>query len=272
MKKIEEVYKLRRQQEIAYNRAKIGTVILIVFGWLILAAIIGGFDPQGTLWWLQISLFIAAIFGCIKLPSPYKPVPFPEITYQDKMEFAGLIDAATYAYYDLIAFLNSLKLSSAEVLNIAGGIQYVGWDVREALRLLTNYLSFRQLPEEDARAIVKEAAIKMHQFIEAHKRMIETVPNDYLTAYQVSQRDAYETAQKVQQDQERQANNPRYIPRDVMTEVWNRDGGKCVKCGSQQSLEFDHIIPVSLGGASTAHNVQLLCQPCNRSKGNREVG
>jgi len=49
--------------------------------------------------------------------------------------------------------------------------------------------------------------------------------------------------------------------------VWQRDGGKCVKCGSQESLEFDHIIPVSKGGSSTERNIQLLCEPCNRAKG-----
>jgi 5-methylcytosine-specific restriction endonuclease McrA len=31
------------------------------------------------------------------------------------------------------------------------------------------------------------------------------------------------------------------IPQDVMDKVWNRDGGRCVKCGSQENLEFDHI-------------------------------
>jgi 5-methylcytosine-specific restriction endonuclease McrA len=40
-----------------------------------------------------------------------------------------------------------------------------------------------------------------------------------------------------------------------------------VKCGSQRSLEFDHIIPVALGGSNTARNIQLLCEGCNRAKG-----
>ncbi len=57
------------------------------------------------------------------------------------------------------------------------------------------------------------------------------------------------------------------IPEDVRMFVWQRDGGKCVKCGSQELLEFDHIIPVSKGGSSTERNIQLLCEPCNRSKG-----
>ena len=58
----------------------------------------------------------------------------------------------------------------------------------------------------------------------------------------------------------------RTISQDVKDRVWNRDGGKCVQCGSNQNLEFDHIIPYAKGGANTYRNIQLLCEPCNRSK------
>jgi len=57
------------------------------------------------------------------------------------------------------------------------------------------------------------------------------------------------------------------IPDDVKALVWQRDGGRCVKCESNENLEFDHIIPVSMGGANSARNLQLLCQTCNRQKG-----
>jgi len=56
------------------------------------------------------------------------------------------------------------------------------------------------------------------------------------------------------------------IPERVRHEVWRRDEAKCVDCGSKNRLEFDHIIPVSKGGANTARNLQLLCQDCNRRK------
>lgn len=59
------------------------------------------------------------------------------------------------------------------------------------------------------------------------------------------------------------------IPRSVQREVWQRDSGVCVQCGTRQLLCFDHIVPFSLGGSNTVRNLQLLCEPCNLSKGNR---
>jgi len=60
----------------------------------------------------------------------------------------------------------------------------------------------------------------------------------------------------------------RHIPQDVRHQVWQRDRAKCVECGSDQYLEFDHIIPHSRGGANTLNNVQLLCRRCNGQKSN----
>ncbi len=65
--------------------------------------------------------------------------------------------------------------------------------------------------------------------------------------------------------------NRRAIPDAVKIFVWRRDGGRCVKCGSQKDLEFDHIIPLNKGGSNTARNIQLLCEKCNRSKGGNLV-
>jgi hypothetical protein len=56
------------------------------------------------------------------------------------------------------------------------------------------------------------------------------------------------------------------IPEEVRHAVWRRDEGRCTKCGSQEDLEFDHVIPVSRGGSDTERNLQLLCESCNRKK------
>ncbi|GAB2510914.1 HNH endonuclease [Nocardia heshunensis] len=58
----------------------------------------------------------------------------------------------------------------------------------------------------------------------------------------------------------------RTIPPDVKAVVWQRDGGRCVECGDSHYLEFDHIIPISRGGATSPANLQILCRGCNRTK------
>ena len=59
------------------------------------------------------------------------------------------------------------------------------------------------------------------------------------------------------------------ISERVRSEVWRRDGGKCVACDSKQNLQFDHIIPMAKGGATTAANLQILCRACNLKKSSK---
>lgn len=61
----------------------------------------------------------------------------------------------------------------------------------------------------------------------------------------------------------------RSISQEVKAEVWQRDAGTCVECSESHYLEFDHIIPLSRGGATSATNLQILCRGCNRAKGAR---
>jgi len=128
-------------------------------------------------------------------------------------------------------------------------------------------------------AIIREAKGRLIDLAKLNRKVHNTYSASTIDAFIEAKIDEnrliqeqIEAIELEQQEAEQEAINPRYISRQVMTEVWNRDGGKCVKCGSQIGLEFDHIIPVSKGGSSTVNNVQLLCQQHNRSKGNREIG
>jgi len=59
----------------------------------------------------------------------------------------------------------------------------------------------------------------------------------------------------------------RLIPSAVKQAVFIRDGGKCVECGENNNLHFDHILPYSKGGTSyLIDNIQLLCARHNLKK------
>lgn len=54
----------------------------------------------------------------------------------------------------------------------------------------------------------------------------------------------------------------------------NRDGPLCQGCGIHgedmpvgQSFHVDHKLPIARGGTDAFSNLQLLCPPCNQSKG-----
>lgn len=48
--------------------------------------------------------------------------------------------------------------------------------------------------------------------------------------------------------------------------VKNRDGRKCVKCGTPNDLTVDHIVPLSKGGTDEFGNLETLCHTHNTMK------
>lgn len=64
------------------------------------------------------------------------------------------------------------------------------------------------------------------------------------------------------------------IPAWAKKAVFYRDRGRCVKCNKdisgtlsfQNKLNFDHIIPLAVGGLNDVTNLQLLCEECNKNK------
>ena len=59
------------------------------------------------------------------------------------------------------------------------------------------------------------------------------------------------------------------IPAWLRELVFERDGHRCVACGSTEDLSIDHIYPWSRGGPDDEANFQTLCRPCSSSKGAR---
>jgi hypothetical protein len=73
--------------------------------------------------------------------------------------------------------------------------------------------------------------------------------------------------------------NSRYIPRAVMREVHQRDGGQCTfvspdgkRCCERGFLEFHHHVPYGRGGEATADNLRLACRAHNALFAERDFG
>jgi 5-methylcytosine-specific restriction endonuclease McrA len=48
--------------------------------------------------------------------------------------------------------------------------------------------------------------------------------------------------------------------------IYERDGYRCVECGTQEDLTLDHRIPKSRGGSNADDNLQTMCALCNQAK------
>ena len=57
------------------------------------------------------------------------------------------------------------------------------------------------------------------------------------------------------------------LPPKDRAALYLRCDGKCSGCGSKESLEIDHILPLALGGDNSLDNLTLLCFSCHRGAG-----
>jgi len=78
---------------------------------------------------------------------------------------------------------------------------------------------------------------------------------------------------------QRASKNSRRVPAHVRHFVWQRDGNRCTfvskgghRCAERSRLEFDHVIPVALGGMPTVENVRLRCRAHNQYEADRVFG
>ena len=67
----------------------------------------------------------------------------------------------------------------------------------------------------------------------------------------------------------RQFVRPNEYPAFTRFNLFLRDRFRCVYCGSNRELTFDHIVPRAQGGRTTWENVATACAPCNLRKGGR---
>lgn len=58
------------------------------------------------------------------------------------------------------------------------------------------------------------------------------------------------------------------ISQSVKKKVWERDGERCIYCGSPYAMPNAHFIPRSHGGLGIEENIVTLCQNCHNKTDN----
>ena len=101
----------------------------------------------------------------------------------------------------------------------------------------------------------EEIKLLIIDFYDKERRRFERLKNKFVTS----------------NEEREELKRPR-IPEDIRIKIWQRDEGKCARCGSRERLEYDHIVPISKGGSNTLRNIELLCEECNRKKSNKIGG
>lgn len=65
------------------------------------------------------------------------------------------------------------------------------------------------------------------------------------------------------------------LTKNDVLDLLNIQCGRCARCqvkfSSQVPYTLDHVLPLSKGGGLTRSNIQLLCRPCNSSKGTKNI-
>ena len=88
-----------------------------------------------------------------------------------------------------------------------------------------------------------------------------------VTKWKETNRDEWRKRKREEQSKRRAKEKGEKVDYDA---VYLRDNGICYLCGlgvTREEAQFDHVIPIAMGGSSAVDNLQILCGPCNRRKG-----
>lgn len=87
----------------------------------------------------------------------------------------------------------------------------------------------------------------------------------------LKKREKYLAMRRAHEHNRRQRKAGDKLSSGVALQLFSSQDGKCKACHAtfRGDYEMDHILPLALGGRNLDENMQLLCRPCNRSKGAR---
>ena len=148
------------------------------------------------------------------------------------------------------------------------GIYYRMSDAERRLRHKDSLRRYRLSHSEKVKATIKAWA-------KAHPEKVRAGSKAWRLAHPEKARAAYKAWNKANPESRRASRSRRRarkrgLPDTLSTTEWNAILAaykfKCAYCGKKAKLTQDHIIPLSKGGGTIAHNTIPACQPCNSRK------
>lgn len=153
-----------------------------------------------------------------------------------------------------------------EGLQMALDAAFERWDPERAFEQLIGDLQFKR---DEMRRIVDRALQQLEQSgdTQAASETLATLPG------MKWQREHFHPGILLRQLATTKVHRPWYqkgpIRPSLRTQVYERDGYRCVECHDWHNLSIDHIYPERLGGPTALDNLQTLCRSCNSRKGDR---
>lgn len=124
-------------------------------------------------------------------------------------------------------------------------LQVIYDDVNDTTKRIIELLYFQ---DNNFEKVIKELGISRKRLVRQHNLIVDEVIE--LMGMNIYEKKKYES-------------DYRYIPVNVKRQVFERDEGKCSKCGSDEKLHYHHIKRFSEGGTHSVNNLTLLCVSCH---------
>lgn len=76
---------------------------------------------------------------------------------------------------------------------------------------------------------------------------------------------------KIRNYQHRKRSQGGGVLREEWLQLLKKYCNQCLRCGTMERIEMDHIVPLSKGGKHEIANIQPLCRYCNATKGAKTI-
>lgn len=183
--------------------------------------------------------------------------------WPERMRYCGLEAYTQEGRYCGLVYLDTLSYLPVEHVSLYARLGLVMAVIlqldRERINTLIEVAYYKAGNQPPCRAIIDEPIYRSREFIA-----------DTKSQFTVERVGDAKTESAIRREM-RMMLAPGSHTKQDWRRVMQRDGWKCLRCGSSKHLTKDHVVPIARGGANDASNLQTLCRSCNSWKGAKHI-